>query len=161
MSALTSVPGLTYHAHAVLPEEAAALAAVPWQTSNEYYRSRRGGPDGLDTATAHVLRKVNDLLGTNLNYVITKEYMLGSGEADRTYDPRTYGDTVAMLALGSPCMVQLTRPQYGQSDVHLDVQSLIALQGQARYDWKLGIPGRHYGRTGLCLILLFLQVLPS
>jgi alkylated DNA repair dioxygenase AlkB len=58
-------------------------------------------------------------------------------------DQAVFGDAVMSVSLGSTCVLQFTRVDPEASHVLLLApKSLLVLSGEARWDWKHGIPAR-------------------
>ena len=70
------------------------------------------------------------------------EYRPGEGlipHIDKTQD---YGDEVIGISLGSDIIMDLISPKGEKIPIFLPRRSLYVLQGESRYIWKHGIPGR-------------------
>ncbi|MFB2983620.1 alpha-ketoglutarate-dependent dioxygenase AlkB [Microseira sp. BLCC-F43] len=91
----------------------------------------------------------NRILGKIPDQVIINEYQPGQGIADHVDCPRCFENTIISLSLGSTCIMQfshVTTPE--KIPILLYPRSLIVLQGQARYQWKHGIPARKIDKYG-------------
>ncbi len=74
---------------------------------------------------------------------IVNEYMPGQGIAPHIDCTPCFGDTIASLSLGSAVMMQFIHPETKEKhELYLKERSLIALSGEARYDWQHAIPAR-------------------
>lgn len=75
--------------------------------------------------------------------VIVNEYLPGQGIAPHVDCEPCFGDIVASLSLGSTCLMEFRDTQSDEILVHtLEPRSLLILGGEARFDWKHGIPPR-------------------
>lgn len=75
--------------------------------------------------------------------VIVNEYLPGQGISRHRDCVPCFGDTIASLSLGSPCLMEFEH--IGSSKVGgmmLGPRSLLILTGEARYDWMHAIPAR-------------------
>ncbi len=79
--------------------------------------------------------------------MIVNEYLPGQGIASHIDRTTCFGETVAILSLGSPIILDLVHA-YSQdrSAVLLEPRSLLVLKGPARYEWKHGIAARKTDR---------------
>lgn len=78
-----------------------------------------------------------------LDQVIINEYLPGQGIADHVDCVPCFGDTILSLSLGSPCVMMFTRVEDGlQVPLLIEARSLLVMRGEARYEWKHGIPSR-------------------
>lgn len=75
--------------------------------------------------------------------LIVNEYLPGQGIASHIDCVPCFSDTVLSLSLGGPCVMNLTHVPEGTTvSVLLEPDSLLVLQGAARYAWKHGIAAR-------------------
>lgn len=75
--------------------------------------------------------------------VIVNEYLPGQGISAHIDCVPCFGDPVASLSLGSPCIMEFSSLETGEKQaVFLEPQSLVVLSGPARYAWQHAIPGR-------------------
>lgn len=75
--------------------------------------------------------------------VIINEYRPGQGIAPHIDCVPCFGETIASLSLGSPCVMEFTHTETGEKITQLlEPRSLLVLSGEARYHWKHGIPVR-------------------
>lgn len=75
--------------------------------------------------------------------VIVNEYQSGQGVTPHIDCVPCFGDTVASLSLGSPCVMDFTRSEPEEAHaVLLAPRSLVVLKGASRYEWKHGIAKR-------------------
>jgi alkylated DNA repair dioxygenase AlkB len=76
------------------------------------------------------------------NQLVANAYPPGAGVFDHV-DQAVFGDVVVSVSLGSTCAMQFTRvdPE-ATHGLLLAPRSLLVLSGEARWDWKHGIPAR-------------------
>ena len=75
--------------------------------------------------------------------VIVNEYLPGQGIASHVDCVPCFGPGIAIVSLGSPCVMIFTHVQTAaRHAVTLEERSLTILSGAARYDWQHGIPAR-------------------
>lgn len=75
--------------------------------------------------------------------VIVNEYEPGQGISAHIDHTKIFGKEVVTLSLGSPCVMEFSRPNDGKTaEVLLMPDDLLALSGAARYDWRHAIRGR-------------------
>lgn len=75
--------------------------------------------------------------------MIVNEYQPGQGIAPHVDCVPCFGDVIASLTLGAGAVMALSDPHTGRKeDVYLEERSLIVLSGEARYQWRHGIPAR-------------------
>ncbi|MGI9323501.1 MAG: alpha-ketoglutarate-dependent dioxygenase AlkB, partial [Pseudomonadales bacterium] len=93
--------------------------------------------------------------------VIINEYEPGQGIASHTDCKPCFGDTIITISLGSGCVMEFTK-EVGESSgnrkkpsmsknktpVWLLPRSLVAMTGDARWDWCHGIPQRKSDQWG-------------
>ena len=155
-------PGLTLVSRFVsLSEEARLLRHVngaPWRTDlkrrvQHYgwvyrYRSRRTAASRIGPLPRWLLTEAERLAGAGWfaappDQVIVNEYEPGQGIGAHVDCVPCFGDTVATLSLGSPCVMALREKRgAGRFDLVLAPGSLLVLQGPARYGWTHAIPAR-------------------
>ena len=75
------------------------------------------------------------------NQVIINEYQPGQGIAAHIDCVRSFGGTIASLSLAAGCMMAFSRDGATRS-IYLEPQSLLILQGEARFYWRHGIAAR-------------------
>ena len=160
----TDLPnGATYLDAFASVEGAAALQAFvddqPWLSSlrrrvQHYgwrynYQKRQDGieafigplPDLLNSLGQQV--EAHFSLPDVFNQAIVNEYEPGQGISAHIDCVRTFGPTVAILSLGSPCTMVFSNPKSGQTrPCRLYPRSLLLLQGEARHGWAHAIPPR-------------------
>lgn len=73
--------------------------------------------------------------------LIVNEYMPGQGISAHVDCMPCFGDTIAIISLGSGVMMQFTKDAQ-KEETYLEPCSLTALSGPARYDWTHAIPAR-------------------
>ena len=75
--------------------------------------------------------------------VIVNEYISGQGIAPHVDCVPCFDDTILSLTLGSGCNMDFTRlKSTKKQSLYLSSGSLLIMKGEARYDWKHGIPAR-------------------
>lgn len=158
-----SVPGLTYIEESIpVEEEARLLAAIdegPWSAvlkrrvqhhGYRYdYRARKVeremylGP--LPAWAQEIIRKLESLqvMTQPPDQLIVNEYLPGQGIAPHIDCVPCFGPTVAVLSLGSTCLMEFSRPETGEhAALLLAPRSLLVLTDEARYRWRHAIRGR-------------------
>ncbi|HEY1015333.1 MAG TPA: alpha-ketoglutarate-dependent dioxygenase AlkB [Herpetosiphonaceae bacterium] len=163
MNEHAAIPGLRYLGDYVTQDEAAALLAEidrqPWLADlkrrvQHYgwrydYTRRRTSRDlflGPLPAWAQAVAERLHAAGHAPqipDQVIVNEYEPGQGIASHIDCEPCFGDTIISLSLGSPCLMTWTHAADGRIiDTLLEPRSLVVMQGEARNDWKHGIPAR-------------------
>ncbi len=75
--------------------------------------------------------------------VIVNEYLPGQGISAHIDCVPCFGDTIASLSLGSPCIMEFANTATKQkSELVLQPRSLVTLSGKSRYLWTHAIPAR-------------------
>ena len=75
--------------------------------------------------------------------VIVNEYQIGQGISSHIDCIPCFGDKIAIISLGSPCVMDFTNSKTGdKSTVLLEQRSLAILSGDARYIWEHAIANR-------------------
>ena len=75
--------------------------------------------------------------------VIINEYQIGQGISAHIDCVPCFGATIAIISLGSPCVMDFTNNQTGEkAPVLLAQRSLAILSGDARYIWQHAIANR-------------------
>lgn len=122
------------------------------------YRARKVDPSmylGLlpDWAARLAERLHNDgLTPQTPDQLIVNEYIPGQGIAPHVDCVPCFDDTIISLSLGSPCIMMFSH-LHSRREIPLLLEpgSVLVMQGEARYDWKHGIPARlidqYEGRT--------------
>ena len=93
--------------------------------------------------------------------VIINEYMPGQGIAPHIDCAPCFTGTICSLSLASGCVMDLTNGDIKKS-ILLEPNSLLVLQGEARYKWKHGIAPRKIDngvRRGRRISLTFRKVI--
>jgi alkylated DNA repair dioxygenase AlkB len=159
---IPKIPGLTYLPNFITTAEADTLVTHiddrPWRSDlkrrvQHYgyrydYKARVVGRDAYgplpDWLSPLCLKLVSEsLLATIPDQVIVNEYLPGQGISEHVDCVPCFGDTIASLSLGSPCVMNFTHPRTPDPDrVHLSKRSLIVLSDAARYEWRHSIPAR-------------------
>lgn len=79
--------------------------------------------------------------------LIVNEYLPGQGIALHIDRPSCFGETIAILSLGSRVVMGLVHADSRESSgILLKSGSLLVLKGPARYEWKHGIAARRTDR---------------
>lgn len=157
------IPGLTYLPNFVTTAEANTLIThiddQPWRSDlkrrvQHYgyrydYKARVVGRDAYlgplpEWLSPLYLKLVSESLLTTIpDQVIVNEYLPGQGISEHVDCVPCFGDTIASLSLGSPCVMNFTHPRTPDPDrVLLGERSLIGLSDAARYEWRHSIPAR-------------------
>ncbi|MEO6014366.1 MAG: alpha-ketoglutarate-dependent dioxygenase AlkB [Devosia sp.] len=98
-------------------------------------------PDWLRSLAARL--RGDGLFAAEPDQVIVNEYLPGQGIAPHVDCEPCFGDIIASLSLGSACVMQFDSVSSGaRLSKQIERRSLLVLQGEARFDWKHGIPAR-------------------
>lgn len=188
MPAVTAVPGLSYTAGYLNPDEQASTLAtidgLPWldnlrrRVQHYGYRydySRRSVDRDLylgplpDWAADLAERLRRDGHAPRaLDQLIVNEYLPGQGISPHVDCIPCFADAVLSISLGSLCVMTLSRRDGREPvDVLLEPGSLLVMRDEARYTWRHGIAARrndvHAGQRtarGRRVSLTFRTVLP-
>lgn len=157
------VPGLIYIADYISASEADRLMSIidqnDWLTDlkrrvQHYgykydYKARAVGQDAylgpLPEWLSPLCRKLcaDGLFPQEPDQAIVNEYLPGQGISAHIDCVPCFGDPIASLSLGSPCIMQFSHPRTGEErEVFLEERSLVVLSGPARYEWQHAIPAR-------------------
>jgi alkylated DNA repair dioxygenase AlkB len=134
------------------------LAAVderPWQTSVDHgvqvygysynHKQRVAFRIGeLPVWAMELAERLHDdgYAGSVPNQLVANAYAPGTGIFDHT-DQAVFGDVVIAVSLGSTCVMRFTRLDADAApELLLEPRSLLVLSGEARWNWRHGIPGR-------------------
>lgn len=83
----------------------------------------------------------DDYIGKVPDQAVVNEYLPGQGIAPHVDNVTAYGEAVATFSLGSPCVMIFRHVYYDESiPLLLEPGSLLVLKGEARFQWKHGIP---------------------
>lgn len=160
---ISAINGLTYIPNFISPAEETALLdkidSQPWlldlkRRVQHYgykydYKARnvtsdlRLGdlPEWISTYSKQLFDK--QIFPKIPDQVIINEYQPGQGIASHIDCIPCFEETIALLSLGSPCIMEFTHSKNNQKiPVLLESRSLVALQDDARYIWKHGIANR-------------------
>ena len=75
--------------------------------------------------------------------VIINEYLPGQGITPHIDCVPCFGETVASLSVGTPCVMEFTHVKTGEKQQQLlEPRSLIVLSDESRYIWRHSIPQR-------------------
>jgi len=86
------------------------------------------------------------LIATLPNQLVANDYEPGIGIFDHV-DQAVFGDVVISVSLGSTCIMRFTKAAPEASrELLLEPRSALVLSGEARWDWKHGIPHRRSDR---------------
>lgn len=87
------------------------------------------------------------LIDTTFNQLIINEYTPGQGISLHVDCRPCFGDTIFSVSLGSPCILTMRHiASDAASDVLLEPGDVLAMSGEARYDWQHGIASRKTDR---------------
>lgn len=113
------------------------------------YKARRITPDLKIGAIPDWLTGLCDELYDNKIFskipdqVIINEYQAGQGITPHIDCVSCFGETVASISLGSPCLMEFTHIEIGEKITQLlEPRSLVILSDEVRYNWKHAIPQR-------------------
>ncbi len=164
---LPSILGLTYLPDFINAEEEQELIACidqePWihdlkRQVQHYgyrydYKARMVTPDSYlgslpEWVAAISDRLVRDNIFTkNPEQLIVNEYMPGQGISAHVDCVPCFGDTIAIISLGSSVMMRFCKEDERQ-EIYLKPRSLAVISGSARYDWTHAIPARKSDKVG-------------
>ncbi len=98
-------------------------------------------PDWLNGLCEHLA--ADGIFSRVPDQVIINEYQPGQGISAHIDCVPCFGDTIASLSLGSACVIDFTSANTGEKQSRLlEPYSLLALSGDARYQWQHAIPAR-------------------
>lgn len=158
-----SIPGLTYRADFITPEEEAVLLAAVdaalWLPDLRRRVQHYGYRYDYRVRTVDVSQHLGPLpswaeeLADKLvhdghmperpDQMIVNEYLPGQGIGAHVDIETCFGPVVTSLSLASGCLMELTQVDGpGRETLELKPRSLLVLAGDARYRWKHGIPAR-------------------
>jgi alkylated DNA repair dioxygenase AlkB len=163
-----AIGGLSYREDYVTPDEEAALIGhidrQPWST--ELLRRRQWYGWAYDDTT---LGRAEDYRPQPLpdwlrpfagrlrgdgyfpavpDRALVNEYHPGQGIGAHKDRDADHIRVVAIISLGSPIMMDFTRPGRATQSHYLRPRSLVIMQGEARDHWLHGITGRKSDRVG-------------
>ncbi len=155
-----NIPGLVIVENLITPEEEYALMNAvdcePWNTTlsrrtQHYgyvynYKSKvvlktKPIPDYCDFLIERLLS--NGILTLKPDQMIINEYEPGQGISPHVDDVRSFADGIVSISLGSNVTMDFTSNN-NKVEVPLPRRSVVALFGQARYEWKHGIAARKF-----------------
>ncbi|MDX1993187.1 MAG: alpha-ketoglutarate-dependent dioxygenase AlkB [bacterium] len=157
------IPGLVYVPRYLSAEEEQRLTTtidgLPWITDlrrrvQHYgyrydYRARAIDPTmhlgALPEWAAALAERLHQdgCIGCVPDQLIVNEYEPGQGIAPHVDCIPCFGDTILSLSLGSACVMTFEHIRQGwQMTQLLEAGSLLVMRGEARYEWKHGIPAR-------------------
>lgn len=85
----------------------------------------------------------HDDFGIHPDQMIINEYEPGQGIAHHIDCEPCFGDVIASFSLNSTCIMSFIHAEHkGKHELLLEPNSLLIMRGEARYDWKHGIPAR-------------------
>ena len=163
LTASPAIPGLHYHPSYVSSEAQLllldAIDQQPWST--ELRRRVQHYGYRYDYTSHQVTAQMQaapfpawlSALATQLHadgrcpllpdQVIINEYVPGQGIAAHIDCVPCFGNTILSLSLGSGCNMQFAQSTtQAQAVLWLEPGSLLVMTGDARYQWKHGIPAR-------------------
>lgn len=163
-----AIAGLSYREDYITPAEEAALIAgidlQPWST--ELLRRRQwygwayddtpldGAGDYRPQPLADWLLPFARRLHADGYFpavpdrALVNEYHPGQGIGAHKDRDADHIRTVAILSLGTPIMMDFTRPGHATRSHYLRPRSLVVMQGEARDHWLHGITGRKSDKVG-------------
>lgn len=98
-------------------------------------------PDWLDGLCDRL--HADSIFSTRPDQVIINEYQPGQGITPHIDCIPCFGDTIASISIGSPCVMEFTHSGSNKKAIQLlEPRSLIVLEGDARYKWQHSIPQR-------------------
>ncbi len=89
----------------------------------------------------------DDIFAKNPEQLIVNEYMPGQGISAHIDCISCFGDTIAIISLGSSVMMQFDKEDERQ-EIYLKPRSLAVISGPARYHWMHAIPARKSDKVG-------------
>jgi alkylated DNA repair dioxygenase AlkB len=153
------IPGIQYVPHYIDERTQDQLVTVvdqsPWQLSARHrvqvygyhynHRQRAAYRIGelplWSVAIAERLQR-DGFVPTTPNQLVANDYDPGVGIFDHV-DQAVFGDVVVSVSLGSTCVMRFTQAEPEASrELLLEPGSVLVLSGEARWDWKHGIPDR-------------------
>ncbi len=163
-----AIEGLSYREDYITPHEEAALVGhidrQPWST--ELLRRRQWYGWAYDDTTLgraedyqpqplpEWLKPFADRLSNDGYFpapperALINEYHPGQGIGAHKDRDADHIRLVAIISLGSPIVMDFTRPGHATRSYHLRPRSLVVMQGEARDRWLHGITGRKSDRVG-------------
>lgn len=159
------IPGVQYCQDYISPEnEEQLLAAVDaqvWQQTIDHrvqiygfgYRHRTREAFRIGALPEWALGLASQLLADGFvierpNQLVVNDYQPGQGIFDHI-DQDVFGNVVVSISLGARCVMCFTQADRETSrEVLLEPRSALVLTGEARWQWKHGIPGRLIDRWG-------------
>jgi alkylated DNA repair dioxygenase AlkB len=114
----------------------------------DYTRRHAGPADYLGPLPAWAAALAQRLhheghIGQIPDQVLVNEYQPGQGISSHIDCVPCFGDTVLSLSLASRCIMLFThRATRERVELLLEPGSLLVMRGEARYEWKHGIPAR-------------------
>jgi alkylated DNA repair dioxygenase AlkB len=85
-------------------------------------------------------KKITDL---DFDQIIINEYQPGQGISGHVDCISCFGDTIISMSILGGCIMSFQHIGTKQQvDIYLKAGSLLVMSGEARYNWKHGIPGR-------------------
>lgn len=162
-SDFTKVSGLTYIPSYITVDEQNELIGTidqqEWSIKSkrrvQHYGYRYEYKDGLLASSSYLgdlpdwVNKIAQRLSADgltkkaPDQVIVNEYEPGQGITSHVDCVPCFGNTIISLSLGSSCAMDFTSSQATEKiSILLNPQSLVIMQGAARYEWQHGIPAR-------------------
>jgi len=113
------------------------------------YKRRTVDPDmylgDLPTWSNNITNQLANLeaFAIEPDQMIINEYEPGQGIAHHVDCEPCFGDIIASLSLNSTCIMSFIHTENNQKlELLLEPNSLLIMSGEARYNWKHGIPAR-------------------
>ncbi len=163
-----AIGGLSYREDYITPEEEAVLIAhvdrQPWSSEllrrRQWYgwayddtalgRAEDYRPQPLPEWLFPFARRLGEdgYFPSPPERALINEYHPGQGIGAHKDRDADHIRLVAILSLGSPIMMDFTRPGHETRSHYLRPRSLVLMQGEARDQWLHGITGRKSDRVG-------------
>ena len=159
----TKISGLTYIPSYITVDEQNELIGTidqqEWSIKSkrrvQHYGYRYEYKDGLLASSSYLgdlpdwVSKIAQRLSADgltkkaPDQVIVNEYEPGQGITSHVDCVPCFGNTIISLSLGSSCAMDFTSSEATEKiSILLNPQSLVIMQGAARYEWQHGIPAR-------------------
>ena len=112
------------------------------------YKARKVTPEmylgELPEWLGRIARQLHDdgLIEEIPDQVIINEYEPGQGIAPHVDCEPCFGHRIFSVSLGGPTVMHFSHPEHETVQVLLEPRSLMMIYGEARYNWKHGIPAR-------------------
>lgn len=175
------ITGLVYLSNYISPEHHdwlyETIDAHPWDNTlkrrvQHYgyrydYKARKVTPDmylgDLPSWLGRIASQLHHdgLINAIPDQVIINDYLTGQGISPHIDCEPCFGHRIFSLSLGSAAVMEFTHPDHEKVPITLEPRSLTMMYGEARYNWKHGIPARksdHGRKRGRRISLTFRKV---